>query len=221
MPPLARPYPRFIADSAQEPRPYGRWEERLTEAFAERCADLTAEAGTGPDLGAVRFFPERTWGGRTYVPAVASGAAEVEGTTPEFFGHVSFRRDDEGEAEEMVAVADFTDVTAAANPEWEVDLNDDVIGGWRADGGRGGDITLIWGTPLIRGALAATAELDGEVVDQAAVSDGRFTLVAVDAVHGFGDDHFLEVRLWNRKLQEIASESLYADDDGDGEAAAG
>ncbi|GIK76514.1 MAG: hypothetical protein EDQ89_10340 [Acidobacteria bacterium] len=220
MPPLARPYPRFIADSAQEPRPYGRWEERLTEAFAARCAGLAAEAGTGPDLGSIRYFPERTWGGRTFVPAVAPGAAAVDGAMPEFFGHVSFHRADGGEPEEMVAAADFTDVTAEANPDWQVDLNDDVIGRWRADGGRGGDITLIWGTPLVRGALAATAELDGEVVDQAGVSDGRFTLVAVDAVHGFGDDHFLEVRLWNRKLQEVACESLYADDE-DGEAGAG
>jgi hypothetical protein len=215
MPPLARPYPRFIADSAQESRPYGRWEERLTEAFAERCEGLTAEAGTGPDLDSVRFFPERTWGGRTYVPVVAPGAAEVDGATPEFYGHVSFRREGEAEPGEMTAAADFTDVTAEANPGWDVDLNDDVIGEWRADGGRGGEITLIWGTPLVRGALAATAELDGEVVDQAGVSEGRFTLVAVDAVHGFGDDHFLEVKLWNRKLQEIAVESLYADE-GDG-----
>ena len=37
--------------------------------------------------------------------------------------------------------------------------------------------------------------------------------MAVDAVHGFGDDLFLEIKLWNRRLQEIASESLYADDD--------
>ena len=36
--------------------------------------------------------------------------------------------------------------------------------------------------------------------------------MAVDAVHGFGDDMFLEIKLWNGKLQEIASESLYADD---------
>jgi hypothetical protein len=211
MPPLARPYPRFIADSAQESRPYGRWEERLTEAFAERCAALSAEAGTEADLDSIRFFPERTWGGRTYVPAVASGAAEVDGVAPEFFGHVSFRREEEGEPGEMTATADFTDVTAAANPDWQVDLNDDVIGEWRGDGGRGGEITLIWGTPLVRGALAATAELDDEVVDQAAVNEGRFTLLAVDAVHGFGDDHFLEVKLWNRRFQEVASESLYAD----------
>lgn len=213
MPPVARPFPRFISDSAQESRPYGRWEERLGESFAGACGDLAGDAGTQVDAGALRFFPERTWGGRTFVPVVGPGSSEVEGTTPEFFGHVSFMREDGGEPGQLTPVADFTDVTAADNPDWQVDLNDDVIGDWRADGGRGGDVTLIWGTPLVRGALAATAEIDGEVVDQAAVNDGRFALIAVDAVTGFGDDLFLEIKLWDRRLREIASESLYAEDD--------
>ena len=215
MPPVSRPYPRFIADSAQESRPYGRWEERLAESFAAACEALTSEAGTGPDLESVRFFPERTWGGRTYVPAIAPGVEEVDGVVPEFFGHVSFLHEPDGEPGEMTATADFTDVTAAENSDWQVDLNDDVVGRWRSDGGRGGDVTLIWGTPLVRGALAVTAELEGEVLDQSAVNEGRFTLMAVDAVQGFGDELFLEIKLWNRKLQEIASESLYADDDED------
>ena len=50
-----------------------------------------------------------------------------------------------------------------------------------------------------------------EVLDQAAVTDGRFTLIAVDAVRGFGDDLYLEVKLWDRLLRESASESLYAE----------
>jgi hypothetical protein len=211
-PPLARPFPRFVSDSAQESRPYGRWQERLGESFSTACEELAEDAGTTPALEAARFFPERTWGGRTFVPIVAAGLDEVEGVIPEFFGHVSFLRDGKDEPTDMTATADFTDVTAAENPDWDVDLNDDVVGDWRADGGRGGEVTLVWGTPLVRGALAVTAELDGEVLDQAAVSEGRFTLMAVDAVQGFGDDLFLEIKLWNRRLQEIASESLYAED---------
>lgn len=211
MPPLARPYPRFMSDSAQESRPYGRWEERLREAFTEACEELAADAGTRVDPEAARFFPERTWGGTTYIPVVGPGAEQVEGVAPEFFGHVSFVREEEGDPGELTASVDFTDVTAAENPDWQVDLNDDVVGEWRADGARGGDVTLIWGVPLVRGALAATAEIEGEVVDQAAVNDGRFTLMAVDAVHGFGDDLFLEIKLWDRRLNVIATESLYAD----------
>jgi hypothetical protein len=86
-----------------------------------------------------------------------------------------------------------------------------VVGSWRTDGGRGGDVTLIWGLPLVRGSVAATAELAGETVDQGPIVDGRFTLLAVDAVHGFGDDIFLDVKLWDRAVRELASEGLYAE----------
>lgn len=226
MPPLARPFPRFLADTPRESRPYGRWEERLSEAFVEACSELAEDAGTAVDPEALRFFPDRTWGGTTYVPVVGRGIEQVDGVLPEFFGHITFRVEDgdgydEGDTGaddvELVVTADFTDVTADQNAEWQVDLNDDVIGQWRADGDRGGEVTLIWGTPLLRGALAATAELDGEVLDQVAVNDGRFTLIAVDAIRGFSDDLFLTVKLWDRRLNEIAAESLYEDDDGEDE----
>ncbi len=69
MPPIARPFPRFVADTAQEARPYGDWEERLGAAFAEACAPLTSEGAEAPvDVSTLRLFPERTWGRRTYVP---------------------------------------------------------------------------------------------------------------------------------------------------------
>ncbi len=131
----------------------------------------------------------------------------------EYFGHVSFVRPEDGEPVDLRASVDFTDVTAEDNPQWKIDLSDDVIGAWRAEGDRGGDITLVWGLPLVRGAVAATAELDGEVVDQAPVQDGRFTLIAVDAVRGFGDELYLEIRLWDRTLRQIATESLYDEAD--------
>jgi hypothetical protein len=216
MPPVPRPFPRFIADSPQEARPYGRWAERLEAEFARACEPLAGEAGAPLDADTIRWFPERGWGGRVYVPASGQGAGsgapgEAREGPVEYFGWVSFERAAEDEPREMRARADFTDVTAADNPEWKIDLSDDVIGAWRAEGERGGDITLIWGLPLVRGAVAVTAELDGEVTDQAAVQDGRFTLVAVDAVRGFGDELFVEVKLWDRTLREIATESLYTE----------
>ncbi len=213
MSPLARrPYPRFIADSPQEKAPYGRWEERLVAELAKACEPLAAEAGAPMDPESVRWFPERAWGGRVYVPVSARTETD-DGAPIEYFGHVSFVRPEDGEPDDLKAKADFTDVTAEENPEWKIDLNDEVIGKWKADGSRGGDVTLIWGLPLIRGAIAATAEIEGEALDQVAVDDGRFTLVAVDAVHGFGDDLYLEVKLWDRKVREIASESLYEEPD--------
>ncbi len=224
MPPDPRPFPRFIADSPQEGAPYGRWEERLAQELASACKPLASEAGGELDPKTVRWFPERTWGGRAYVPAtgrasrVEPGESEDAKQAPappgiEYFGWVSFERTDDAEPGGLRAKADFTDVTAEDNPGWKIDLSDDVIGSWRAEGDRGGDITLVWGLPLVRGAVAATAELEGEVLDQAAVKDGRFTLVAVDAVHGFGDDLYLEVKLWDRTLRETASETLYEEPD--------
>jgi hypothetical protein len=220
-PPIPRPFPRFIADSPQERPPYGRWEERLRAEFARACEPHQEEARAPLAPETAKWFPERGWGGRVYVPVtgratepVSAGESEEGEEDPggvlvEYFGWVSFERPGEGEPGDLRAMADFTDVTAEDNPDWKIDLSDDVIGAWRAEGDRGGDITLVWGLPLVRGAVAATAELDGEVLDQAAVQDGRFTLVAVDAVRGFGDDLYLEIKLWDRTLRQIASESLY------------
>ncbi len=217
-PPTGRPYPRFVADAPQEKAPYGRFEERLTEAFVAACEPLTDESGTAVDPESLTWFPERGWGGRVYVPAIGDSMQPDESEDPrvEYFGHVSFvRTGEDSEPTDLLASADFTDVTADDNPEWKVDLNDDVIGRWKADGDRGGDVTLIWGLPMVRGAAAATAELDEEVLDQAAVNDGRFTLVAVDAIHGFGDDHYLDVVLWDRRMTLLARESLYEAGDAD------
>jgi hypothetical protein len=205
VPPVRRPIPRFIADASVEGLPYGRWAQRLLEEFAKACEPHTAEAGGPP--GEVVWFPERGWGGRIFVPAVAP----VEGgdTPSEYFGLVSFVRPAEGEAGSFEASADFTDVTADQNPDWMIDLNEEVIGSWRGEGDRRGDVTLVWGTPLIPGAKAATAELEAEVVDQTPVTDERFTLVALDAVKGFPDDLFLEVKIWSEQAQQLAAESLY------------
>jgi hypothetical protein len=221
MPPVPRPFPRFIADSPQEAKPYGRWEERLAKAFASVCDEQAKEAGAPLDPQTVRWFPDRTWGGRAYVPATGRAGLPEQGGEPEdgeqaaapatveYFGWVSFERSPDGEPGDLRAQADFTDVTAEDNPDWKIDISDDVIGSWSAEGDRGGDVTLVWGLPMVRGAVAVTADLDGEVLDQAAVQDGRFTLVAVDAVRGFGDQLYVDIRLWDRTLREIASESLY------------
>lgn len=204
-PPIARPIPRFVADASAEGLPYGRWAQRLRDEFAKACEPHAAEAGGPP--GEVTWFPERGWGGRVYVPAVA----RVQGasTASEYFGYVSFVRQGEGEPGELRASADFTDVTAADNPDWQIDLNEEVIGAWRGEGERAGDVTLVWGTPMLRGAEAATAELDGDVVDQTPVSDERFTLIALDAVKGFPDDLYLQIALWGKRNVELARDSLY------------
>jgi hypothetical protein len=205
VPPVRRPIPRFIADASAEGLPYGRWGQRLRDEFARACEPHVSEAGGPP--GEVTWFPERAWGGRVYVPAVApvEGAEEPS----EYFGFVSFVRPAEGEAGQFEARADFTDVTADQNPDWLIDLNEEVVDQWRGEGDRRGDVTLVWGTPLVQGAKAATAELEAEVVDQTPVTDERFTLVALDAVKGFPDELYLEVKIWSSQGQQLAAESLY------------
>lgn len=206
MPPNPRPIPRFIADSTQEGIPHGRFAERLAETFREACAEV-ADLPDGVEPGKLAWYPERAWGGRVWVPCTAP-AEGPEGAL-ELFGHVSYAQAD-GDPEDFRAVADFTDVLAADNPDWRIDLNDEVIGRWRGENGRAGAVTLVWGRPLVQGAVAATAELDMETVDQELISNGRFTLLALDALEAYGDDIFMQVKLWSRRAQELASESLYA-----------
>lgn len=208
MRPTPRPIPRFIADTTQEGIPHGRFAERLRDEFAkavEGIEDLP-EGAELPDE--VDWFPERAWGGRVWVPC--SALSESEEGRLELFGHVSYVQPPEGEPTDFAAKADFTDILAEDNPDWRIDLDDDVIGRWRGEDGRAGAVTLVWGRPLVRGAVAATAVLETETVDQEAVSKGRFTLIALDALEGYGDEIFMEVKLWSRRADELASETLYA-----------
>jgi hypothetical protein len=208
--PNPRPIPSFIADTSQDGIAGGRFAARLREAFVEAVdgiTDLPAAAAVPEEID---WFPERAWGGRVWIPC--SARTESDEGTLELFGHVSYELPvGEGDATDFRATADFTDVLAEDNPDWKIDLNDDVIGRWRGENGRAGAVTLVWGRPLVRGAVAATAELDGETVDQEEISRDRFTLVALDALEGYGDDVFMEVKLWTRRALELASESLYAE----------
>jgi hypothetical protein len=210
MAPNPRPIPRFIADTSQDGIPSGRFAARLREAFAEAIeaiGDLPAGAAVPEE---VDWFPERTWGGRVWIPC--SARSESEEGTLELFGHVSYALPvGEGDATDFRATADFTDVLAEDNPDWKIDLNDDVIGRWRGENGRAGAVTLVWGRPLVRGAVAATAQLDDETVDQEEIHRDRFTLIALDALEAYGDDIFMEIKLWSRRAMELASESLYAE----------
>ena len=213
MPPDPRPIPRFLADSSQEGIPYGRFSEQLAESFRGACRDLKDLPSGVVAPSQIDWFPERTWGGRTWIPATAR--AEGDEGVVELFGHVSYARPEGGDPEDLRANADFTDVLADDNPDWKIDLNDDVIGRWRGENGRAGAVTLVWGRPLIRGAVAATAQLYDETVDQEEINRDRFTLIALDALEAYGDDVFMEVKLWSRRAMELASESLYAEPEDD------
>ena len=136
MPPSPARSPRFIADSSQDGIPHGRFAERLGEHFRAACeaiADLPDDAQVPAEID---WFPERAWGGRTWIPATARGEG-ADGPI-EFFGHVSYMQPAEGDPADFRATADFTDVLAEDNPDWQIDLNDDVIGRWQGEAGMAG-----------------------------------------------------------------------------------
>ncbi|MGH2877285.1 MAG: hypothetical protein ACRDNJ_05375 [Solirubrobacteraceae bacterium] len=208
MPPTDRFVISFAAEPPQEALPYGRWADTLRDHFLTACHALDSGGIDLGEAGEIAWFPDRTYAGRTYVPAVARTT-----TGYELFGFVSFAESDGGGPDAFETRAEFTSETAEANPDWKLDLNDDVIGRWRGEQGNVADMTLVWGVPLIPGGAIATAELASLAVDQCALVDERFTLLAPD---NYRSD-YLEVRLWDRRGAELASESLYVDDDDEDE----
>jgi hypothetical protein len=207
MPPTDRFVIRFAAEPPQEALPYGRWADTLKGHFLAAVAEIDSDGEDLGEPGEIAWFPDRTYGGRTYVPATARTT-----TGYELFGFVSFAEDDAGAPDDFAARADFTSETADDNPDWQIDLNEEVIGRWRGEHARAADMTLIWGTPMVEHGALATAELADLAVDQCELVDDRFTLVAPDAYRG----DFLEVKLYSARGQELASESLYVDDEEDG-----
>jgi hypothetical protein len=126
----------------------------------------------------------------------------------ELFGFVSFR-EGAGGPSEFEARVDFTAELAESNPDWKLDLNDEVIGRWRGEEGHTAEMTLVWGVPMIPGGALVTAELANLAVDQCELSDERFTLIAPD---NYRSD-FLEIKLWSKSGEELARESLYVEDE--------
>ena len=201
MPPEDRFVCRFAAEPPQEAAPYGRWETALRQEFMAAVEAIDAGEDDLGEPGDLVWHPDRTWSGRTFVPVTS-----LTTTGLELFGYVSFAPGEAAsEPSEFFASADYTDETAERNPDWRLDLCDEVVGGWRGDGGNVAAMTLVWGRPLIPEGAIATAELAGLTVDQCAVADGRFTLLAPDDYRG----DFLDIKLFDRKGNQIASESLY------------
>jgi hypothetical protein len=205
MAPTDRLVTRYAAEPPQEGLPYGRWADTLRNHFLAAISDMDTNDADGElgETGEIAWFPDRTYAGRTYVPAVArtTGGYEV-------FGHVSFT-EAAGGPTDFQSWADFTTETSESNPEWKLDLNDDVIGTWRGENGKSADMTLVWGTPLVPGGQLVTAELADLSVDQCEIVDERFTLIAPDNYRG----DYLDVKLWGKRSEVLAVESLYVEGD--------
>jgi hypothetical protein len=135
--------------------------------------------------------------------------AEADSAIGEVCGYVSYSREHEGaQATDFNALAYSTEDTAADNPDWTLDLNDEEIGIYRGPQGRRGKITLVWGVALVPNGAVATAELGPTTTDQCELVDDLFTLVSLDDYTG----DYVEVRLYGQKGDELALEPLYEED---------
>jgi hypothetical protein len=197
MPPAEQPVPANVAEPPQEGLPAGRWADRLRAEFLAAAQDLN-DVG---EPGELAFYPDRTWHGYTYVPVTTMTSGSFQ-----LYGYVRFVAGTDGRDQgDFTAYADFTDETAERNPDWRLDLCDEVVGTWRGPDGAVASMTLVWGQALISGGTVATAELGEATVDQCALLEERFTLIAPDDYAGA----LLEVRLYAADGEELSRESLY------------
>lgn len=205
MPPSERFVPRFTAEPPQEGLPYGRWAETLRQEFLTACLAIDTAGEDLGEPGEIAWYPDRSWYGRTYVPATATTSNGFE-----LFGYVRFVSPAEGEEpSEFTASADFTDETVERHPEWTLDLCDEVIGSWRGEVGAVAAMTLVWGQPTVPGGAIATAELADLAVDQCVLLEDRFTLIAPDDYR----HDLLDIKLFDARGNEIARESLYGEEE--------
>jgi hypothetical protein len=197
--------PRFVAEPPQDAPPAGRWADQLRDEFLAACTALDTQDEDIGEPGEITWYPDRSWYGRTYVPCTAPTSHGYE-----LFGYVRFvPASAEHEAHEFWASADFTGETAERNPDWTLDLCDEVIGSWRGEKGAVAAMTLVWGRPLLADGVSAVAQLGELTVDSCALVENGFTLIAPDDYAG----QLLEIALFDADSQELARESLYDPED--------
>jgi hypothetical protein len=211
VPPEERFVPRFAAEPPQEELPHGRWARRLEQELLGAFAQIDSGEEQLGEPGEIVWYPDRTWHGRTYVPATAPTSEGYE-----LFGYVRYLAPEQGgQPSDFFSFIDFTEETAARNPDWQMDLCDEVVGSWRGESGAVAAMTLVWGHPLVSGGRIATAELAGLAVDQCELRSERFTLIAPDDYR----HDLLEIKLFGVSGKQLAAESLYAAEDDDDAAA--
>ena len=137
--PLRLPLRRRAAAGPAALRPLGRHAAgrvpgRLPADRRPRASELGEAGRRSPGSPTARGRAART------CPATTRTATGLE-----LFGYVSFTPgDDDDEPGDFYAWADYTDDTADDHPEWQMDICEEVIGGWRGEQrrGRGDDARL-------------------------------------------------------------------------------
>ena len=137
MPPVERFVCRFAAEPPQEAPPHGAWADTCRRSSSPPACGSTRRARSSARRGELRWFPDRTWNGphvraRDGAHVVRPGAVRLRLLPPRRPGRTAAS----AEPSDFAATADFTDETAERNPEWRIDLCEEVVGGWRGEGGR-------------------------------------------------------------------------------------
>ena len=147
MPPDDRFVPRFAAEPPQDLLPYGRWAATLREEFLAACLRIDAEGEDLGEPGELVWYPDRTWDGRTYVPATARTTTGFE-----LFGYVSFAPDPDGGEPRRLRTRAPTSRAETAEEQPRLAARPLRRGrrrlARRAGQGRAA-MTLVWGIPLV------------------------------------------------------------------------
>ena len=209
MPPVERFVCRFAAEPPQEALPHGAWAQTLQAEFLAACLRIDAEGEELGEAGELRWFPDRTWNGRTYVPVdgahddrpravrlrLLRPATRTDGRAePSDFDstrrlHRRDRRAQPGLAASTSARR-CRQLARRGRPQRRHD----------ARLGRAADRRARASPPPSSPASRSTS---------ARSPTDRFTLIAPDDYRS----DFLDVKLWDGDGRELASESLYVEDD--------
>jgi hypothetical protein len=132
-----RSMPPETASSAASPpsrrraAAHGRWAETLQAEFLAACLRSTPRARTSARPARSYWYPDRTWSGRTYVPATRARrpASSSSATSPS-------RPATSTTSRRTSTAGPTSPTTADDNPDWKLDLPRRSIGGWRGEQGR-------------------------------------------------------------------------------------
>ena len=125
MPPLVRPIPRHIAEPPHELEPSGRWADQLSAVASSRPAPRSKPTSSSRNRSSTRSAGIRS-APTPSAPTSRQRLLNADGV--EFFGYVSFKASEHSDPSDFSARADYTHEIAANNPDWKIDLNEEVIG---------------------------------------------------------------------------------------------
>ena len=138
MPPEDRFVSRFAAEPPQDALPSGRWADTLQAEFLAACLRIDTEGEELGEAGDAHLVPRPhvdgphlRAGDRAHRPR-ASSCSATSRSRP-----ATRRHGDEQEPATSPPAPTSPTRLAEDNPEWRMDLCEEVIGGWRGESGDG------------------------------------------------------------------------------------